>query len=342
MFQALTRDRPGFLSFLDEANRIVVELSSSAGDLPTQRRLLHTLKGIASMASLNLVARLCHAAEDDLEDHQATPADAIEALRGRWLALTGEFQMLLGDQALDTIAVQAKDVDQLCADIGRGLSPAAVAERIAAWRAEPVERPLARLGNYARALALRLGKGEASVVLEGHGLKLDRDRWAPLWSDLVHVVRNAVDHGWESPAERRAAGKPSQPKLRLGAYMRANDLTIELEDDGRGIDWDAIRRAAVERGLPVRTESDLTAALLSAGVSGRDEVGPLSGRGVGMSAVHARVEEFAGRIEVISRRGEGTCWRLSFPPSSLMRQKVPGAILPEVEAGDEGERECVK
>jgi chemotaxis protein histidine kinase CheA len=158
----------------------------------------------------------------------------------------------------------------------------------------------------------------------------------------VHVVRNAVDHGWESPEERRAAGKSSQPKLRLGAYMQAQDLTIELEDDGRGIDWDAIRRAADERGMPARTQSDLTAALLSVGVSGREEVGPLSGRGVGMSAVQARVEQFAGRIEVSSRRGEGTCWRLSFPASSLMRQKVPRAILAGEEAGGAGERGRVK
>jgi chemotaxis protein histidine kinase CheA len=342
MFQALTRDRQGFQSFLDEANRIVEELLSSAGDLATQRHLLHTLKGIASMVSLNLIAQLCHRAEDDLEEHRSTPVDAIEALRGRWLALNVEFQLLLGGQGLDTISVQAKDVDLLCADIARGLPPAEIAERLAAWRDEPVERHLARLGDYARALASRLGKGEASIVLEGHGLKLDRDRWAPLWSDLVHVVRNAVDHGWESPAERRAAGKPAQPKLRLGAYMRANDLTIELEDDGRGIDWDAIRHAASQRDLPVRTESDLTAALFIAGVSGRDEVCALSGRGMGMSALQARVEEFAGRIEVTSRRGEGTCWRISFPSSSLMRQRVPGSILPGRELDDEGERDCVK
>jgi HPt (histidine-containing phosphotransfer) domain-containing protein/two-component sensor histidine kinase len=335
MFQALTRDRPGFLSFLDEADRIVEQLSSTTEDLSTVRRLLHTLKGIASMASLNLIAQLCHQAEDDLEEHQSTPTEAIESLHGRWLALTGEFQMLLGDQGLDTIAVQAKDVEQLCADVARGLSPVAIAERLASWRDEPVERPLARLGNYARSLAARLGKGQARVILEGNGLKLDRDRWAPLWSDLVHVVRNAVDHGWESPDERRAAGKSSQPKLRLGAYMRANDLTIELEDDGRGIDWDAIRRAASERGLPAGTDGDLTAALLSEGISGREEVSPLSGRGVGMSAVQSRVEEFAGRIEVTSRRGEGTCWRLSFPSSSLTRQKT---AAPPDEAVGEGER----
>jgi chemotaxis protein histidine kinase CheA len=129
----------------------------------------------------------------------------------------------------------------------------------------------------------------------------------------VHVVRNAVDHGWESPEERRAAGKPSHPKLRLGATVRAHELAIELEDDGRGIDWDAIRAAAVERGLPARDEKDLVSALFSAGVSGRREVGPVSGRGVGMSAVFTRVAEFAGRIEVTTRKGIGTCWRIFFP-----------------------------
>jgi hypothetical protein len=321
MFQALTRDRQGFTSFLDEASRIVDELSSTPcdlpTDLPTQRRLLHTLKGITSMASLDHMARLCQAAEEHLEDDASAGGAAIVRIRDRWVALAGEFQMLLGEQALDAIAVQSKEVDALLADIAQGLPAAAVAQRIAAWRAEPVERPLARLGKYARALASRLGKGEADIVLEGHGVRLDHDRWAPLWSELVHVVRNAVDHGWESPDERRAAGKPSHPKLRLGATLHARELAIELEDDGRGIDWDAIRAAAIERGLPARDERDLIAALLSAGVSGRKEVGPVSGRGVGMSAVLARVVELAGRIEVSTRKGIGTTWRLLFPAPPL-------------------------
>ncbi len=350
MFQALMRDRSGFSSFVDEATRIVEQLSAAPTDLPTQRRLLHTLKGIASMVPLHLIAQLCHRAEDELEDRQSSPAAAIEAIRARWLALTGEFQMLLGDQALDSIAVQAKDVDELLAEIAGGLPASAIAERLASWRDEPIERPLARLGNYARALASRLGKGEAAIVLEGgRGIRLDRDRWAPLWSEMVHVVRNAVDHGWESPDERRNAGKSSQPKLRLAASMRAHDLTIELEDDGRGIDWEAIRRAATERGLPAGDERALTAALLSAGVSGREEVGPVSGRGVGMSAVVARVEELSGKIEVTSRKGLGTCWRFSFPSAAMerdatsrMRQGASLGIRQAGEQGDEGERHCVK
>jgi hypothetical protein len=316
MFQALTRDRQGFTSFFDEASRIVEEISSATADLPTQKRLLHTLKGITSMASLDHMARLCQVAEDDLEDDASARRVAIEGIRDRWVALAGEFQMLLGEQALDAIAVQSKEVDALLADLAQGLPATAVAQRIAAWRDEPVERPLARLGNYARALASRLGKGDAEIVLEGHGVRLDHDRWAPLWSELVHVVRNAVDHGWESPDERRAAGKPSHPKLRLGATLRPHELAIELEDDGRGIDWDAIRAAATERGLPARDEQDLIAAMLSAGVSARKEIGPVSGRGVGMSAVLTRVAELAGRIEVSTRKGVGTCWRLFFPVPS--------------------------
>jgi hypothetical protein len=333
MFQALTRDRQGFNSFLDEASRIVEELSSTREDLATQRRLLHTLKGITSMASLDHTARLCQAAEEVFEDGAAARRAAIEGIRDRWVALAGDFQMLLGEQALDAIAVQSKEVDALLADIAQGLPGPAVAQRIAAWRDEPVERPFARLGNYARALASRLGKGEADIVLEGHGVRLDHDRWAPLWSELVHVVRNAVDHGWESPDERRAAGKPSHPKLRLGAALRAHELAIELEDDGRGIDWDAIRAAATQQGLPARDEQDLVAALFSPGVSGRKEVGPVSGRGVGMSAVVARVAELAGRIEVSTRKGAGTCWRLFFPfPStdgmqSQMRTRASERVL---------------
>jgi hypothetical protein len=316
MFQALTRDRQGFASFLDEASRIVEELTSTTVDLPAQRRLLHTLKGITSMVSLDHMVRLCQIAEEELQDDASARQAAIEGIRDRWLALAGEFQMLLGDSALDAIAVQSKEVDALLTEIAQGLPGAAVAQRIAAWRDEPIERPLARLGNYARALASRLGKGEANIVLEGHGVRLDHDRWAPLWSELVHVVRNAVDHGWETPDERRAAGKPSHPKLRIGATLRAQELAIELEDDGRGIDWDAIRAAAKERGLPAGDENDLIAALLSAGVSARKEVGPVSGRGVGMSAVLTRVRELAGRIEVSTRKGVGTCWRLFFPVPS--------------------------
>ncbi len=134
---------------------------------------------------------------------------------------------------------------------------------------------------------------------------------------MVHLVGNSVDHGFEAADQRLAAGKPSQPRLRLGAYLRRHGLVLEIEDDGRGIDWQAIRRSAMRRGLPVETEPELTAALFAPGVTSREEVTTTSGRGVGLAAVQARVHELAGTITVSSRSAAGTCWKLSFPPSSL-------------------------
>jgi chemotaxis protein histidine kinase CheA len=134
---------------------------------------------------------------------------------------------------------------------------------------------------------------------------------------MIHLIRNAVDHGLEAPAERASLGKPLRPTVRLAARTEASSLIIEVEDDGRGIDWDAIRRAAKTRQLPAESQSDLLAALLTDGISARDRVSTTSGRGVGMSALHGCVRRFGGEISVVSRRNQGTCWRLSFPLSVL-------------------------
>jgi two-component system chemotaxis sensor kinase CheA len=130
---------------------------------------------------------------------------------------------------------------------------------------------------------------------------------------MVHVVRNAVDHGFETQEERRAGEKPARPRLRLGAFLRDHQFTIEIEDDGRGIDWAAIERSASARGLPAADDRQRLAALLAPGVSTRAEVSATSGRGVGMAAVQARVRSFDGTMAVDSRPGGGTCWRFSFP-----------------------------
>jgi two-component system chemotaxis sensor kinase CheA len=336
MFQALTRDKVGFLSFFDEASRLIEQLSAGSADLATQKRRVHTLKGNASMASLDLVVQLCNDVEDAIEANGALPTAAIDALHARWRALADAFRVLVGEQGRDVIAVSAREVDDLCAEIDRGLPSERVVERLSAWRDEPVERPLERLANYARALAGRLGKGELVVDVDGNGVRLDPEHWAPLWAELVHVVRNAVDHGLESPEERQAAGKEGQPRLRLAVSTADSKLIVEIEDDGRGIDWDAIRRAAKDRGMPGETAGELTAALLAPGVSARQDVGQspegrheterLSGRGIGMAAVATRVEQLGGKIELVSRTGKGTTWRFTFPPSSLARQKT--AILP--------------
>jgi HPt (histidine-containing phosphotransfer) domain-containing protein/HAMP domain-containing protein len=317
VFQGFTRDRAGFLAFFDEASDLLEQVASGAHDVTTQKRLVHTLKGNAQLASLNVVAQLCHRAEDELdENHTVQVTATIVELRSRWLTLTQNLRALVGDRGRDVVELQTRDLEHLCDELARGGAPPRTIQRLSALRFEPVERPLERLAGHARALTQRLGKGDVIIDIEALGLRLDPRRWSPLWSELVHVVRNAVDHGFESAEERRAAGKPPRPRLRLGAYLRENEFAIELEDDGRGIDWVAVREAAAARGITARTESELVGVLFS-GLTTRAEVSSTSGRGVGLSAVYARVQEFQGQVVVLSQPGAGTCMRFSFPLSTL-------------------------
>jgi two-component system chemotaxis sensor kinase CheA len=279
--------------------------------------LLHTIKGNTSLAGLTVIAQLCHAAETELEESPGPgPGPAIEALRQRWQVLSEALRELIGDRGTEIIELGKSELERLGQELTRGLPVARAIERLRAWQCEPVERPLGRLGDHARALVRRLGKGELVVEIDVSDVRLDAERWRPLWAELVHVVNNAVDHGLEPPDERRARGKGTA-RLRLAALLSGDTLRIEVEDDGRGIDWEAIRRAAAPLGLPVDTTDQLTAALLSAGVSSRGEADLLSGRGLGMAVVNTRIRALGGTVEVTSRPGEGTCFRLSFPRSAL-------------------------
>jgi two-component system chemotaxis sensor kinase CheA len=317
-FQAFNRDRTGFMTFFDEANQIVEGVISGEQDLTLQKRSVHTLKGNASLIGLTALAQLCHRIEDEMEENrtvEVTPA--VLTLRDRWQAMSESLRDLLGDRARDAVEITVPDLDRMVEELTHGLPVAKVVQRLAGLRFEPVERPLGRLAAHARALSQRLGKGDAVVEVDGHGLRLDPKRWAPLWSEMVHVVRNAVDHGFETPDVRKAAGKPPQPHLRLTAALREHELTIEIEDDGSGIDWQAVQTSAAQRGLLAETERDLMTALFAPGVSSRNKVTATSGRGIGLAAVYTRVQELHGRVVVSSRPGAGTCWRFSFPASSL-------------------------
>jgi HPt (histidine-containing phosphotransfer) domain-containing protein/HAMP domain-containing protein/two-component sensor histidine kinase len=328
-FQGFTRDRSGFITFFDEASQIIQDVASGSLDLVTQKRLVHTLKGNSSLAGLTSITQLCHEIEDELDENRSVQVSPlIHALRNRWTALTDSLRVFFGDRS-DAIELSSRELDVLCTELGAGVPVAKVLQRLGGLRFEPVEKPLERLASHARALGQRLGKGDAQVEINGHGLRLDPTRWSPLWSELVHVVRNAVDHGFETPEDRLRAGKPVRPHLRLGAYVRDKELLIEIEDDGRGIDWQAVHHSATELGIIAESEDDLTAALFATGVTSRGKVTSTSGRGVGLAAVYARVQELKGRVTVNTRPGVGTCWRFSFPLSSLAQYEGPGASLEE-------------
>jgi two-component system chemotaxis sensor kinase CheA len=319
LFEQFNRDRVGLTTFMLEASTLVERVTSGANDPPTQRRMIHTLKGNASLMGLPLVADLCHQTEDAMVAEPNTPPPPLPALHERWRSLEWAFNGLVGQRGNDVIEVQAHEIEEICQKIASGLPAAGVVRRLSALRCEPIERPLLRLGKHAQALAQRLGKGDVSINVEvqGTAIALDPRRWAPLWSEMVHVVNNAVDHGFETPAERAAAGKTAGPRLRLEAQVDHAHFVVQMRDDGRGIDWDAISRSASARGLAANDEADLTAALFSPGVSSRSSATAVSGRGIGMGAVREKVREFHGDITVSSQRGVGTCWRFAFPLTTL-------------------------
>ena len=148
---------------------------------------------------------------------------------------------------------------------------------------------------------------------EGAGASFDPDHWCDLWSASVHLLRNAVDHGLDSPEARVAAGKPAEATLQLALEVDDTHVTLRVSDDGGGVNWDAVRARAVSRGLPHETRADLADAMFASGLSTRDGATDVIGRGVGLSAVREAVAALGGHIEIESERGQGTTFRCIVP-----------------------------
>jgi two-component system chemotaxis sensor kinase CheA len=314
MVQGFMTDRRGFLAFFDEVTHLLEIYADPESDLVTRKRALHTIKGNAGVAGFRGVADLCHRAEQQLADGaDAEAADTIQELFVRWKEASKLLATLLGERGRDLVEVQVAEVAGLLDEMRGAGVPARITARLSTWTLEPAERPLERLARQARSLAQRLGKGDLQVEVDGGGVRVDPQRWNGLWSELVHVIRNAVDHGLETPDERRATEKPPRPRLRLQTTAWRDRLLIDVEDDGRGIDWAAVRAVAQLKGLPCATPEDLTAALLAPEFTTRTQATLTSGRGMGLAAVAERVRELGGEITVDSHKGQGTRFRLSVP-----------------------------
>lgn len=322
MMQALTGDRAGFLSFFDEATRMIEELEEAASDPDWLKRSLHTLKGNAALLGLQVVADICHKAEDEIAE--AGPEGArvtIISLEERWRTLGRAVDMFLGDRGRDVVEISAIEINAIANTLSSGGSIERAIHRLRTWQMEPASRSLSRLGQSARSLARRLGKGEVDIVVDADGVLLDPSRWTALTNELVHVVRNAVDHGLAS-VDERSASKNGAAQIRLSARLSGERFSITISDNGRGIDWEAIRQAATRRGLPAVSRADLTAAIFASDVTTSAKVTSVSGRGVGLSSVKQRVLDLGGEIHVESAPGTGTTFLFSFPAEGVVARDV--------------------
>ncbi len=189
-------------------------------------------------------------------------------------------------------------------------------ERVMAIRLLPVSYLFNRFPRMVRDTAAKLGK-KVNFEIEGEETELDRTLLESLSDPLTHLIRNAIDHGIESPEVRRQQGKPETGTIKLSAYQSEGRIYIEVRDDGRGIDTERVRQKAVQLGWITEndhpSEETLYDFLFQPGFSTAQQVSDLSGRGVGMDVVKRNVESLGGSISVQSKRGEGTRFLLRVP-----------------------------
>ena len=183
-------------------------------------------------------------------------------------------------------------------------------------RMVPVGQLFEKMTRIVRRVSNEQGK-KISLDIRGADTELDKLIIEDVSDPLMHIIRNSIDHGLETPAERLASGKSEKGTIQLWASQKGNHVVIEVHDDGRGIDPVKVRRKAVERGL-VRADQELTTEeihdlLFLAGFSTRDEVSDLSGRGAGMEVVRNNIAELSGMIEVSSEVGLGTSMTITLP-----------------------------
>lgn len=183
-------------------------------------------------------------------------------------------------------------------------------------RLAPVRPLLEELEMAARRIARQLGK-KVRITVRGGELELDRNIMEALKDPLIHLVRNALDHGLERTDERRSLGKPDEGRLHLGVSSRGTGvMEFRVSDDGRGIQTSEVMEAARRQGLVADgVDVDSLDLIFSSGLSTRSEVSDLSGRGLGMAIVRERVEALKGTIRVQTQVGEGTTFILSMPTS---------------------------
>jgi two-component system chemotaxis sensor kinase CheA len=244
------------------------------------------------------------------EDGEAAPADGAAALPRRAARAVAGVGGRLRDleRELDRLSL-AMTADARALEGSAG----ALDDEVRRVRMLPFAEACQGLDRLVRDLAHAAGK-EVELAVEGGAVELDRSVLEALRDPLRHLVRNAVDHAAETPAERRAAGKPPATRVTVSAAIRGGQVEVVVEDDGRGLDLGALREQVRRRGLPEPAdERELAHAVFLPGLSTRRAVTEVSGRGVGLDVVKGRVEALHGSVDVAGTSGRGTRFTLAVP-----------------------------
>jgi two-component system chemotaxis sensor kinase CheA len=195
-------------------------------------------------------------------------------------------------------------------------------------RMVPLRQTFQRMYRLVRDTTQKTGK-EAKLVLSGEDTEIDKTVSEEIADPLVHLLRNAVDHGIQQPEEREAAGKPAEGRIDLRAYHQGGNVVIEVVDDGKGLSQERILEKAVEKGLAQEgkeySEKEIFDFIMAPGFSTAAQTTDISGRGVGMDVVKRNIEKLGGRVEIRSTLGAGTTFTIRLP---LTMAIVDGMVVP--------------
>ena len=253
------------------------------------------------------------------DDHvSAKPTIRVDLDRvDRLIDLVGELvinQAMLAQRVMESgvarsskVTLGLDDLEQLTREIQ---------DSVMAIRAQPVKSVFQRLPRLARELAAMTGK-QVRLVTEGEATEVDKTVIEHLSDPLTHMIRNAIDHGLETPEVRVAAGKSPEGTVRLAALHRSGRIVIEISDDGAGINRVRVRESAINKGLiaadAVLSDEEIDNMIFMPGFSTAAAVSDISGRGVGMDVVRRSIQSLGGRISIASREGKGSTFTMSLP-----------------------------
>lgn len=320
----------GQVSLLDYGGEYGLEIEIRAEEYiePSERLVKNYLEGKTALGDTSRIAR--DAGREIIE------AQTIRVEQGKidkLLALAGE--LIVGTNGLTHLVKRLEDLG-LPIEVVREFKEYQASLNRTSWgiqdiimemRLMPVGFVFERFRRVVRELGQELGK-KVQFKVFGEEVTIDRNIAATIYEPLLHLVRNALDHGLEGPEERRRAGKPEEGELLLKAERKGEHVVIAVKDDGAGIDAEAVKRKAVSRGLITQEQAEKMGfnealeLIFAPGFSTKDEASAVSGRGVGMDVVRETVERLGGKVMVRSERGLGTEVALELPISMSITKVV--------------------
>lgn len=191
-----------------------------------------------------------------------------------------------------------------------------IQDNVMSLRAQPIRQAFSRVPRMLRDLGAETGK-QVTLEISGETTEVDKGVIEKIGDPLTHMIRNAMDHGIEKPADRIAAGKSPEGQITLSAEQKGARIFVRVSDDGRGIDRARVKAKAIEKGIipadAVLSDEEIDQLICAPGFSTAETISSISGRGVGMDVVRSNVEALGGRVDITSTPGQGTCFTMILP-----------------------------